>query len=202
MLSCPTCGSSVPDSADVCPDCGMELQANTSSSLSSTPFPTVTPSDNACVLPDLAPPVFPDADFSFDSPRESSNDARTVALDPNSSSAPANSSTTATLTLKRGGVATTDVFTIGGNTTIGRFDPESGPIDVDMGTLPEAVYVSRHHAELRCEGGQWRIRDLGSRNGTFVRSNAGQFQRISDEQAVNDGDEISLGNARFEFRTA
>jgi len=73
---------------------------------------------------------------------------------------------------------------------------------VDLGALPETSYISRRHAELRRDpSGQWFARDLGSRNGTFVRPQGGdQFVRITEEHPVNDGDEIALGNARFEFR--
>lgn len=113
-------------------------------------------------------------------------------------SAPAGS---ATLTLKRGGLATAEVFTFGGSATLGRFDPDSGPVDVDLGPLPEATYVSRHHAEIRNENGQWILKDLGSRNGTFWRSGgSGQFQRVASDQNLSSGDEIALGNARFEFK--
>ena len=34
--------------------------------------------------------------------------------------------------------------------------------------LSSQIYISGQHGELRCEKGQWQIRDLGSRNGTFV----------------------------------
>lgn len=40
-----------------------------------------------------------------------------------------------------------------------------------IGIYPEfsnQIYISGRHGELRCEQGQWQIRDLGSHNGTFV----------------------------------
>jgi pSer/pThr/pTyr-binding forkhead associated (FHA) protein len=100
-------------------------------------------------------------------------------------------------------VLTQDTFPLTpGVTILGRFDPETGPVDVDLSLLPEAVYVSRHHAEVRCDAGQWTIKDLGSGNGTFVRAaGEGQFQKVTGDQPLKDGDEIALGNARFEFRT-
>jgi hypothetical protein len=108
----------------------------------------------------------------------------------------------ARLTLKRSGALTSESFGLGERCTVGRFDPDSGPVDVDLGPLPEAAYVSRHHAQIWQDGtGQWFVKDLGSRNGTFCRTTGqDQFQRVTGEQAIQDGDEIALGNARFEFR--
>jgi pSer/pThr/pTyr-binding forkhead associated (FHA) protein len=107
----------------------------------------------------------------------------------------------ARITLKRNGLLA-ESFAIGHLAVIGRFDSETGPVDVDLGQLPEAIYVSRHHAEIqRDASGGWAIKDLGGANGTFVRPKGeSKFQRISGEQAIHDGDEFALGNARFEFR--
>jgi hypothetical protein len=108
----------------------------------------------------------------------------------------------ASLTLKRSGALTAETFPLGERSTIGRFDRETGPIDVDLTPLPESTYITRRHAEIwRDDAGQWLVKDLGSRNGTFVRrAGGGQFEPVTGEQAIADGDEIALGNARFEFR--
>ncbi len=110
----------------------------------------------------------------------------------------------ARLQLKRAGNVTGEEFALGQRSVLGRFDPETGPVDVDLGQLPEASYVSRLHAEIwRGEDGRWMVKDLGSRNGTFVRSTAeSQFRRAGEEAALQDGDEVGFGNARFEFRVA
>jgi pSer/pThr/pTyr-binding forkhead associated (FHA) protein len=107
------------------------------------------------------------------------------------------------LTLRRAGTLTSESFSLGKRAVIGRFDVETGPVDVDLGALPEVAYVSRHHAEIWCDDrGNWFIKDLGSQNGTFVRpASATKFQRVLQDQPVSDGDEIAFGNARFEFRT-
>jgi len=105
--------------------------------------------------------------------------------------------------LRRGGALTNQVFSLGERGILGRFDPETGPVDVDLAPLPEAVYVSRHHAEIwRDASGRWFVKDLGSGNGTFLCP-AGQrlFQKVHGDQILHDGDEIALGNARFEFRS-
>ncbi|HJP84267.1 MAG TPA: FHA domain-containing protein [Fimbriimonadaceae bacterium] len=110
----------------------------------------------------------------------------------------ASEATQATLTIKRSGAETSDVFVFQPPAIIGRFDPAVGPIDVDLGQLPEGNYVSRKHATIVHEDGAWKIRDLGSSNGTFILRD--DFERI-EESELADGDEIALGNARMVFRT-
>jgi FHA domain len=105
-------------------------------------------------------------------------------------------STFATLVVKRGGAETDIQFPICSPATIGRFDPGVGPIDVDLGAMPEGAYVSRKHAKIVCEDGVWKIRDLGSSNGTFILKD--DFEKVTESE-IQDGSEIALGNARFVF---
>ena len=103
---------------------------------------------------------------------------------------------TATLVVKRNGAETDEVFPVNSPCVIGRFDPAVGPIDIDLASLPEGVYVSRKHAKLVQADGVWKVVDLGSSNGTFVL--ADDFEKV-DEKELTDGTEIALGNARFVF---
>lgn len=105
-------------------------------------------------------------------------------------------SLTARLVVKRSGVETDAVFPFAAPAIIGRFDPGVGPIDIDLGSTPEGVYVSRKHAKIVQEDGVWKIQDLGSSNGTFVLR--GDFERVEEAELV-DGQEIALGNARLVF---
>jgi pSer/pThr/pTyr-binding forkhead associated (FHA) protein len=50
--------------------------------------------------------------------------------------------------------------------------------------------ISRHHAEIRFQDGNFVLTDLGSSNGTTVNG-----QQIEGETALNDGDFITLGNS-------
>jgi hypothetical protein len=52
--------------------------------------------------------------------------------------------------------------------------------------------VSRLHAELRPDGDQWLLTDLGSRNGTRLNG-----WRIDGPAAVRPGDRVSFGDLRF-----
>lgn len=59
--------------------------------------------------------------------------------------------------------------------------------------LVVAPAVSRNHAELRYVGQTWRLRDLGSRNGTLVDG-----RRISEIE-LEPAHEIRIGDAIFKF---
>ena len=55
------------------------------------------------------------------------------------------------------------------------------------------IAVSRRHITIHAEAGRFRLRDLGSGNGTLVNG-----QRI-DSVLLNDGDQIELGNTLMRF---
>lgn len=192
----------------MCPDCGTDLSSTAGGSSPVPPpffsnsFPPVPqPGDPAPVPPEApAPPPVPPATPRPAAPMTGVLGAPPVPEAP--PPPPVLPAATATLTLKRGGALTAEVFTLGERVVLGRFDPDSGPVDVDLGPLPESNYVSRHHAEIWKDGsGQWFIKDLGSRNGTFFKApGEAQFQRATGDHGITSGSEIALGNARFEFQ--
>jgi pSer/pThr/pTyr-binding forkhead associated (FHA) protein/S1-C subfamily serine protease len=72
--------------------------------------------------------------------------------------------------------------------------------DADLRFSPdEDRAVSARHATISLVDGRWRIRDLGSRNGTFVNG-----QRIEGDVELADGDRIAfgVGGPLAEFRLA
>jgi pSer/pThr/pTyr-binding forkhead associated (FHA) protein len=102
----------------------------------------------------------------------------------------------AKIVLKRSGVETEHEFPLTSPMVIGRFDPGVGPVDVDLGPLPEGAYVSRKHAKLEETEDGWVLSDLGSSNGTFVLRS--DFERV-ESAPLESGTEFALGNARFVF---
>ena len=86
----------------------------------------------------------------------------------------------------RSGPRTGERFILRGESaTIGRTDEH--PICLDD------VTVSRSHAEIRWEGGSYRVVDLGSLNGTYLN------QRRIEAETIRHGDELQVGRFRMVF---
>ncbi len=90
------------------------------------------------------------------------------------------------LVVRAGGGRAGDVFEPAGDRTVIGRSPEC---DIFL----DDVTVSRRHAELLREGERFRIRDLGSLNGTFVNRH-----RI-EETTLEDDDELQIGKYRMTF---
>ena len=54
--------------------------------------------------------------------------------------------------------------------------------------------VSRLHAVLENLGFAWSIRDMGSRNGTYLNG-----EKITAERVLRSGDEVRVGKSRLIF---
>ena len=59
-------------------------------------------------------------------------------------------------------------------------------------SFPEDPRLSRNHLVFERRGDLWTVRDLGSKNGTFVNE-----QRISAEHPLTEGDVVSAGELTF-----
>jgi FHA domain len=105
----------------------------------------------------------------------------------------------ATLTIERGKSAGKQ-FALGKNgSEIGRWDADGGVFpDVDLDSDDPEAKVSRKHARISVQNGQYEIEDLGSTNGTFV--NRGPRLKPGQHQPLNDGDEIIVGKTFLRFR--
>jgi FHA domain-containing protein len=81
---------------------------------------------------------------------------------------------------------------------IGRWDADGGIFpDVDLDTDDPEAKVSRRHARITLNNGQYFLEDLGSTNGTFV--NRGKRLPPGQRQALCDGDEIIVGKTFLRF---
>ncbi len=110
--------------------------------------------------------------------------------------------TPAKLGVKKFGALTGDTIPLMGTYLIvGRFDPSTGPVEIDVSSLPGAEHISRRHAEIYFEDGAWKVRDLGSTNGVFVKK-AGETAfspRLQTPMTLGAGDELAFGNMVLVF---
>jgi hypothetical protein len=89
------------------------------------------------------------------------------------------------LAVRAGGGLEGELFAlVGDRVTIGR-SPKS---DIFL----DDVTVSREHAMIVRDGDGFRLRDLGSLNGTYVNR-----RRIESEEPLEDGDEVQVGKFRL-----
>ena len=180
-ISCTTCGyDKNPDGSEFCDACGAELLA-TSASPTLIQTPTVEPVDN-----NVSPPPPP----------------KTTPIPITTIATPA-TAVTARLIAKQPGVSTPEFPLDGSNAIIGIFDPDTGPVDIDLEEFSGNETVSRNHAEIYQEGGMWKIKDLGSTNGVFVKhSGETRFSaRITIPEVISPGDEIAIAKVRFLFQS-
>ena len=69
-----------------------------------------------------------------------------------------------------------------------------GKASTNLVSLDHDATVSRLHAVLESLGDAWSIRDLGSRNGTYING-----EKISAEKVLRSGDELRIGTSRLVF---
>jgi hypothetical protein len=94
-------------------------------------------------------------------------------------------------------------FTLDSNAIVGIFDPDTGPVEIDLEKFFGGETVSRNHAEIYPEAELWKVKDLGSTNGVFIKP-VGQTRfgaRITTPETLKSGDEIAFGKVRFLFQT-
>jgi hypothetical protein len=229
MTICQVCQKENPAGAEYCEDCGAALSvaapapvgAGVSSGAAgvSEAVTSAAPSSaQAPVIPDVQtePPSSPSSSSAAapgapSTPPMSGTPAAPPAPQaPETPGAPSvpevGAEAQARLLAVRYGAPTGDEIPLfGQRLVVGRFDPETGPVDIDLSEGAEAGHISRQHGELYREAdGSWSVRDLGSTNGVFVKSgeDASFGPRITAPKPLKDGDEVAFGNARFIFRSA
>lgn len=69
-----------------------------------------------------------------------------------------------------------------------------GKSSTNLVSFQDDSTVSRLHAVLENLGSAWSLRDVGSRNGTFVNG-----EKIGHERVLRSGDEVRVGNSRLVF---
>ncbi len=198
MATCAICGKENPAGVEYCEDCGAALAPTATPAVAAESPPV--PAGDSAEMPASEPPFTPqDESATVPAPVEVPASAPAGTTAP-----PSTPIVNPRLAPKRYGAVSTDEIPLQGDRlVVGRFDPETGPVDIDLSGTPEADQLSRHHAELYREAdGEWYVQDLGSTNGVFVkRPGSSTFgPRLTTPTALMPGDEVAFGNARFVFK--
>lgn len=112
---------------------------------------------------------------------------------------PGNLGLASKLVIERGGRVGKEFSITSVETHIGRWDADSGIFpDVDLDQDDPEAKVSRRHARILNQNGQYFIEDLGSTNGTFI--NRGRRLLPGHRQMLQSGDEIIVGKTFLKFQ--
>ncbi|MFM6620199.1 MAG: FHA domain-containing protein [Dolichospermum sp.] len=193
MITCSACGYENPDGTEFCDACGSELQGVAPTVLSSPQAPTVIQPQTPAPQP--IPQPIPDPIYPTPTPTTTPTPTPTTPIFPTTA-------TTARLIAKQPSPPISE-FPLDSNAVVGIFDPDIGPVDIDLEAFSGGETVSRGHAEIYPEGGVWKVKELGSTNGIFIKP-VGQTRfgaRINAPQTLNSGDEIAFGKVRFLFQS-
>lgn len=195
-VTCSACGyDKNPDGTEFCDACGSEIS---NSMIAPEPVP----------MPPTPKPAPPSVEFITEPAvhEPSAYDPPTDAYGAGMSAAGIGGSAanveTARLVAKQAGAPVSEFVIDNGSAIIGIFDPDTGPVEVDLEGFQGDETVSRNHAEIYQEGGGWRVKDLGSTNGVFIKS-MGQSRfasRITQPTALNPGDELAIAKVRLLFQ--
>lgn len=83
--------------------------------------------------------------------------------------------------------------TIGNTVSTGR-TVTIGKAATNVVSIDHDATVSRLHAVLEYHGSAWSLRDIGSRNGTYVNG-----EKVAGERVLRSGDEMRIGKSRLVF---
>lgn len=222
MIKCQICQHDNPDGAEYCEDCGASLSLPaappstvvdeitaadaqaTGPSTEVAPVGSAAPDAAAATGGELAAPSEPAGTAAPEAPAAAPDSTDAATMAPSAPSLPTTGQTARLVAHRYGAASGEEHPLLGDRLVVGRFDPETGPVDIDLSEAPEAGQISRHHAEVYREAdGRWLVKDLGSTNGVFVkRSGSSTFgPRLTAPEGLTSGDEVAFGNARFIFKT-
>ncbi|MCB0021454.1 MAG: FHA domain-containing protein [Caldilinea sp.] len=179
-MNCPTCGTEILPGDPFCDNCGADLRSQQPSS-DPTPEPPVV--EDSAMRPgeQAASPV--------------EGQSQPTVVTP--TTPPALTASGPRLVVKDDGA--TIPLAPGKELIVGRTDPIDGIFpDIDLTPHDTLTGVSRRHAAIHEQGGQWFVRDLNSTNYTVVNR-----QRLQPDQdfLIEAGDEIRFGRLVTHFQS-
>ena len=91
----------------------------------------------------------------------------------------------------------------GSHSIVGKSEGNQRSIAADLDRFPDSNQTSRNHAVIYFEEDAWKVKDLNSVNGTYIkRFGTTRFgSQITKPEVLNCGDEIAFGKVKFLFQT-
>jgi FHA domain len=196
MISCQDCGYDNQPGNEYCEICGLHLASASSTSTAPTPRAAISPNVTARLVSDPLLSETAQPTTSTFSPLPTAIPTSTTSPDDVRSHASLNNSK---LISKQAGSSIPAFNLDAASMIVGIFDPSSGPPDIDLESFVGSDTVSREHAEIYLENGSWKVKDLTSTNGVFIKKSAGtRFGgRITMPESLEDGDEIAFAKVKF-----
>jgi FHA domain len=196
MISCQHCGYDNPSPTEFCEICGTELAVESTAVKSTTAVTSRAPLEQADSLmpPQWSSPTPVVKPEVLEQP---------IIVAPVSFSNPTVTGTPKLIAKQAGAII--PEFTLDKSTLlVGIFDPDSGPVEIDLDSFAGSDTVSRQHAEIYLEAGEWKVKDLTSTNGVFIKKSSQQRfgGKIVSPQVLEDGDEVAFAKIQFTFRTS
>jgi FHA domain len=216
MIRCNNCGTDNLDGSEYCDECGMKLAPATASAFAGTStgsqsstavpppgMPSASPprplatATNTSNVP-LASPTVSSRDGAPSFPPGGAPPAAAYGASPGMGGSFTKSTGRAKLIIQRGGTIGKEFLLTDTESNIGRWDADGGIFpDVDLDQDDPEAKVSRRHARIIHQSGQYLIEDLGSTNGTFI--NRGRRLLPGNRHPLNNGDEIIVGKTFLKF---
>lgn len=203
MIKCQACGTQNLDTSQFCDECGDAMIKYEAPNIQQ---PAQAVSNQSGEHPPAGNPVFQQANVTSVGLPPLEDNATTPDDDDEESGETGENvdrfkakGVHASLIIERGQAIGTEFALSAEESNIGRWDADNGVFpDIDLDAHDPEAKVSRKHARILCQDGQYTVEDLGSTNGTFV--NRGRRLIPGNPHLLKDGDEIIVGKTFLRFQ--
>ena len=200
MRRCSRCGNNNPDNSEVCADCGARLRSDHTAHEAEqaegvSPMMASLPATSAQAKRQPSPQA---EDSIEKSSSKSKVNTRPIKSLERPAGKGAKGKAHAKLIIMKGSSTGTEFPLAGPESTIGRWDADSGVFpDVDLDRFDPESKISRRHARILFDDGEYKVEDLGSTNGTFI--NRGRRLLPGSTHPLLHGDELIIGKTFLKF---
>jgi hypothetical protein len=188
MIKCTACGTDNLEGSQFCDECGYALKAeNNSGATENKPISSDSQKYQLASVTSVGIPLIIEEPKVTNVMTAENNNREALVKKVN-----------AKLVIERGTSVGTEFQIVNDESNIGRWDADNGIFpDIDLDVHDPEAKVSRRHARIVYDNGNYLIEDLGSTNGTFV--NRGRRLLPGTPHILSNGDEIIVGKTFLRF---